>query len=66
MTDVIITESQFKLPDGFQVYRKTWAVRLLLPLPVLGTELTSATADDSPGRKTDPLSWLQRPHQQHV
>lgn len=31
MTDVIITESQFKLPDGFQVYRKTWAVRLLPP-----------------------------------
>lgn len=31
MTDVIITESQFKLPDGFQVYHKTWAVRLLPP-----------------------------------
>jgi hypothetical protein len=28
MTDVIITESQFKLPDGLQVYHKTWAVRL--------------------------------------
>ncbi|GFF90007.1 putative monoglyceride lipase [Aspergillus lentulus] len=25
MTDVIITESQFKLPDGLQVYHKTWA-----------------------------------------
>jgi hypothetical protein len=29
MPDVIITESQFKLPDGLEVYQKTWAVRLL-------------------------------------
>lgn len=74
MSDVQITEDEFKLPDGVPIYRKTWAVSLsstlhpsislLIQTKLQLTTLLTALLLHNSSRKTHLHPRLQRPHKQ--